>query len=219
MAYFIDQKFIFIFFVSILVTFFSILLFKPLAIKLSIVDRPSERKIHSGEIPVIGGISIFIGVYISMLGEYSDDNILIAFMVSGFLILVLGFIDDCSPLPVIIRILLQIVIVSSMVWFTGLKFENFGNSFDLINQISLGYLGYPITILGIVFVTNAYNLMDGSDGVACSLCFLALIGINMNNILYGNFYFNPISIALAGCLIPFLWFNLIKTNKKNISRR
>ena len=96
-----------------------------------------------------------------MLGEYSDDAILIAFMVTGFLILVLGFIDDCSPLPVITRILLQIVIVSSMVWFTGLKFENFGNSFDLINQISLGYLGYPITILGIVFVTNAYNFMDG----------------------------------------------------------
>lgn len=215
-CYLLDQNLILIFSVSILTTFSSIILLRPFAIKLGIVDKPSERKTHSGYIPVIGGVSIFIGFYVSLIGEYTNDNILIAFVLSSFLILVLGFIDDCYPLSATLKILVQIIIVSSMVYFTGLKFETFGHSFGLTNQISLGVFSYPITILGIVFVTNAYNLMDGTDGVASCLVLLAIIGINIIDLPYGSFYPNTVSVALIGSLIPFLWFNIIKNSEKKI---
>ena len=212
----IDQKLFLIFFVSTLATFLSILIFRPFAKKLGIVDKPSKRKTHSGDIPLIGGISIFIGFYISLIGEYTDNNILLAFILSSFFIFLLGFIDDCYPLSPKIRIIIQIFIVSLMVWYTGLKFDTFGHSFGLSNQLDLGIFSYPITILGIVFVTNAYNLMDGADGVAGGLVFLALIGISSIEIFFGILYLNPVLVALSGCLIPFMWFNLTKITKNKI---
>jgi len=195
---------------------FSILLLSPLAKRLGIVDRPSKRKIHLGNIPMIGGICIFFGVLISTILYLRDDNILIALMISSLFILVLGFIDDCHPLPVILRIVIQFVIVSLMIWYTDLRFETFGHSFGLPNQISLGFLAYPFTILGIVFVTNAFNLMDGADGVTSGLTFLAIIGINIVEILFVGLSFNLMSLALAGSLIPFIWFNLLKLSKNKV---
>ena len=212
----IISKFIFVFLISFLVTMASIVLLRPFAKKIGIVDKPSKRKIHQGNIPMIGGICIFIGVLTSAILYLRDDNILMALLVSGFFILLLGFIDDCYPLPVILRIIIQFVIVSLMISYTELKFETFGHSFGLPNQIPLGFLSYPFTVVGIVFVTNSFNLMDGADGVTGGLILLAIIGINIIEILFGNLNLNIISLALAGGLIPFIWFNLVKSSKIKI---
>ena len=100
-------------------------------------------------------------------------------------------------------ILIQILIVSSMIFISDLKFSTFGHSFGLQNQIYLGLLSYPITILGMLFVTNAFNLMDGSDGITAGLALLVLIGINFAQILSGGYSFNLLSIALLSSLIPY----------------
>ena len=189
---------------------------RPLAISFNIVDKPSKRKTHKGSIPLIGGLAIIIGVYISTLSEFFDKDIFIIFMVSAFLILVLGFVDDCYPLSANVRILIQILIISSMIYISDLKFTTFGHSFGLKNQIHLGLLSYPITILGVLFVTNAFNLMDGSDGITGGLALLVLIGINLLEILSDNHNFNLLSIALFGSLIPYLWFNFKKSAKSKI---
>ncbi|MDB9872199.1 undecaprenyl/decaprenyl-phosphate alpha-N-acetylglucosaminyl 1-phosphate transferase [Alphaproteobacteria bacterium] len=212
----LDQKIIFILIISSLVTLATILLLRPLAIKLGIVDMPTKRKLHQGNIPIIGGICIFIGMLVSIILELRNENVLIVVIVSSFCILILGFIDDCRPLSVIIKVLFQLTIVSLMVWFTQLNFDTFGHSFGLTKQISLGFLSYPVTIVGIVFVTNAFNLMDGSDGLAGSLAFLAIIGINIVEFIFLGSSFNIISLAIAGSLIPFLWFNLTKLYKHKI---
>lgn len=212
----IDQKLFLIFFISILVTFFSITILRPFAKELGVVDKPSKRKKHSGDIPLIGGISIFIGFNIALIGEYTDNNIIIAFISGSFFIFLLGLIDDCYPLSAKLRIFTQIIIVSLMVWYTELKLETFGHSFGLSNQINLGIFSYPITILGIVFVTNSYNLMDGADGVASALVLLALISISIVIILSGLAYLNPIIVALIGSLMPFIWFNLTQVTKNKI---
>ena len=212
----IISKLISVFIISFLITLASILLLRPCAQKVGIVDKPSKRKIHQGNIPMIGGICIFIGVLTSAILYLRDDNILMALIVSGFFILLLGFIDDCYPLPVMLRIIIQFVIVSLMVSYTELRFETFGHSFGLPNQISLGLLSYPFTIVGIVFVTNSFNLMDGADGVTGSLTFLAIMGINIIEILFTDLNLNIISLALAGSLIPFIWFNLVKSSKIKI---
>ncbi len=205
-----------IFLISFFVSFVSIYVIRPFSKKFKIVDEPSERKVHKGKIPLIGGISIFIGVYISILGQLIDNNIFLGYMLSAFLILLLGFIDDCHPLSAKVRILIQIIIVTSMVWFTKLKFETIGHSFGLDTQINLGLFSYPITILGMVFVTNAFNLMDGADGIAGSLAILALIGININKLISLDYNFNFLSVALFASLLPYLWFNLFSPTKKKI---
>ena len=84
-----------------------------------------------------------------------------------------------------------------MILVTELKFDTFGHSFGLNEQINLGYFAYPITILGVLFVTNAFNLMDGGDGISGSLVCVALIGINIIKISLlehnYNFFCNSIN--------------------------
>ncbi len=212
----IDLKIISVFLLSFFLTLISIIFLRSLAKKLKIVDVPSKRKTHKGNIPLIGGFAIFISVYISISTESIDNDILIIFMISAFLILLLGFVDDCYPLSANVRILIQILIISLMIFISDLKFSTFGHSFGLQNQIQLGLLSYPITILGMLFVTNAFNLMDGSDGITAGLALLALIGINLVQILSGGNSFNLLSIALFGSLLPYLWFNLAKSSKTKI---
>tara|TARA_A100001015_G_C14999930_1_gene718025 strand:- start:1085 stop:2044 length:960 start_codon:yes stop_codon:yes gene_type:complete len=189
---------------------------RPLARKLKIVDSPSQRKKHLGNIPLIGGISILLGVYFSIIGQIIDNNIFLGYMYGGLMILIIGFIDDCYPFSAIFRVLIQILIVSFVIWMTELKFDTFGHSFGLNDQIYLGYFSYPITVLGIVFVTNALNLMDGADGITGSLIIVAIMGMNVFGLLLNDFNFNPLSLALLGSLIPYLWFNITKTIKDKI---
>ena len=107
----VDQTIIFIFLLSLLITLLSILILRPFARKFKVVDEPSKRKSHQGKIPLIGGLAIFLGVYVSVLGHFLDNNTYICFMISGFLMLILGFIDDCFPLSAKLKILCQIAII------------------------------------------------------------------------------------------------------------
>ena len=209
----LDFNLILIFLASSLVTLVSIIFLLPVARKLNFVDVPSDRKHHLGKVPLIGGLSILIGAYVSVFGSVSDNNIFLTYMICAFFILILGLIDDIHPLSPEIRLILQIVIIFINLYLTGLKFDTFGHSFGLKTQIELGFFAYPITVLGILLITNAFNLMDGADGVSGILAIVALLGINLIEILSFN-NFNPLNLALIGSLIPFLLFNLMKSKNK-----
>ena len=210
----IDLNLIYIFLLSSLITLIAILFLLPVARKLNIVDTPSQRKSHLGKIPLIGGLSILIGVYLSVIGSLIDDNIFVIYMVCGFFILILGLIDDCYPLSPKIRIIIQTAIILITIELTELKFDTLGHSFGLNTQINLGFFSYPITILGMLIVTNTFNLMDGADGVTGILVILAILGITLIEILSKNNNLNPLFLALIGSLITFLRFNLIKSKDK-----
>lgn len=206
---------IFVLFYAFFITLFLIFLLKPISKKLRFVDIPNQRKMHEGNISLIGGICIFFGVILSTLPYVIDNNILVTILIGSFFIMLLGFIDDCHPLSPILKILVQLIIVFIIIISTNLKFETFGHSFGLSNQIQLGIFSYPITILGVIFVINAFNLMDGADGVAGSLALLAVVGINIVKVVFIDFKLDILSLALSGSLLIFIWFNLkIKTDNK-----
>lgn len=210
----LDINLIFILLASSLITLVSIIFLLPIARKFGLVDSPSDRKFHLGKVPLIGGLSIFIGVFVSVFESLTDNNIFLIYMASSFFILILGLIDDCHPLSPKIRLIVQTVVILITLELTGLKFGTLGHSFGLKTQIDLGFFAYPITVLGILLVTNAFNLMDGSDGVTAILAMVALFGINLIEILSFNNNFNPLNLAIIGSLIPFLNFNLIKSKNK-----
>ena len=205
---------IFIFLFSLSMTLTSIIILLPVARKFKLVDVPTERKSHLGKVPLIGGLSILIGVYVSVLGSLIDSNIFVIYMISAFSILILGLIDDLNPLSPKIRIIIQTVIILITIDLTELKFDTLGHSFGLNTQINLGFFSYAITVLGMLLVTNAFNLMDGADGVTAVLAILALLGINLIEIFSHKNNFNPLCLALIGSLISFLRFNLINSKNK-----
>ena len=196
---------------SSLVTLIAVMSLLPVARKFKLVDSPSQRKYHSGNVPLIGGLSILIGVYVSVSRSLIYDDIFLIYLISAFFILILGLLDDFNPLSPKIRIIIQTVIILVTIELTALKFDTLGHSFGLDTQINLGFFSYPITVLGMLLVTNAFNLMDGTDGVAAVLVILALLGINLTEIVSQHSNFNPLCLALIGSLISFLRFNLIKS--------
>ena len=137
---------------------------------------------------MIGGVCIFLGVLISSIIYLGNNNILMSLIVSSLFMLLLGFVLLLST-SVFLRFLTQFVIVSIMVWYTGLRFETFGHSFGLSEQISLVFI-LSFNNYRNNFVTNAFNLMDGADGVTGCLSVLAIVGINFVEILYGGNNFN-----------------------------
>jgi len=203
-----------VFLLSSLITLISIIILLPIARKFNLVDIPSKRKSHLGSVPLIGGLSILMGVYVSTFGSLVDNDIFLIYMTSAFFILVLGLIDDFYPLSPKIRLAIQTVIILITLELTGLKFDTLGHSFGFKTQINLGFFAYPVTILGMLLVTNAFNLMDGADGVTGILAILALSVIFLIEILSLNINSNPLILALIGSLIPFLSFNLIKSKNK-----
>jgi len=209
-----DLNHIFILLLSSFITLTSIIILLPLARKLNLVDIPTERKSHLGKVPLIGGLSILIGVYVSVLGSLLDDNTFVTYMVSAFFILIVGLIDDRYPLSPKLRIILQIIIILITIELTELRFDTLDHSFGLNTQINLGYFSYPVTVFGMLLVTNAFNLMDGADGVTAMLAIFVLLGINLIEILTLNYNFSPLNLALIGSLIPFLKFNLINSKNK-----
>lgn len=193
--------------ISLLITF----LITPFIIKISEdlkfgLAHPSERKIHKTAIPQLGGISIFLGFLCGVFFFLKLDRQMIGIIICGFLILILGILDDVFEFKAKIKLLGQIFISLVLILFS-VKINFLTNPFG--GMFSLGSLGIIITILWVVGITNAVNLIDGIDGLACGICliaaatffFLALNEKNPNeNILL-------MCSGLSGVSLGFLYYN------------
>lgn len=193
---------------SFISTFISIILLRPLSFVLGLVDIPNDRKLHQTNIPCIGGICIFIGLLTSQFYVNEFDKFSIVLLVTSFVILTLGVIDDLLNLGAMLRLLIQILVALVMISFSDIKLESFGNIFGLSSPLDIGVLSIPITVIAVVSLINAFNMTDGIDGLAGSLALIAFggifcfeglpIGLNLTNIILG----------IIASLIPFLIFNL-----------
>ena len=125
----LDFSLIFNFLASSSITLISIIFLLPVARKFKLVDTPSVRKSHLGNVPLVGGLSILIGVYTSTSGSLIDDTIFLTYMASAFSILIVGLTDDFHPLTPKMRLIIQTVIILITLDLTGLKFETLGKTF------------------------------------------------------------------------------------------
>tara|TARA_B100001540_G_scaffold317274_1_gene349770 strand:- start:894 stop:1943 length:1050 start_codon:yes stop_codon:yes gene_type:complete len=182
------------------------------ALKHHFVDRPSTRKQHSTVVPLSGGISIYLGSLLFLFVAVPlNNNLFYLFLTSSF-IFITGLIDDLKGLTAKTRILIQIFSCLTLIFGSGLYLESFGNLFGL-GEIELGLWGIPLTIFCIVGVTNAFNMIDGLDGLAGSVFINAILGIFLFQIvqfktLYVYFFYNQFLLFLLVASIPYMIFNL-----------
>lgn len=185
-------------------------------------DIPDSRKIHKSAIPRLGGISFMPSMFIAFaiaLSAISVTNKLITiniwslyFLISILLIYVMGIIDDVVGLSPLIKFIVQIV-AACFLPFSGLYINNL-YGFLGIHEIPY-LLGFPLTVLVIVFIDNAINLIDGIDGLAASLSIMALAGF-LYIFSYQEVWAYAILIAgLIGVLVAFLYFNIFGDVNKN----
>ncbi|MBO9488996.1 UDP-N-acetylglucosamine--undecaprenyl-phosphate N-acetylglucosaminephosphotransferase [Endozoicomonas sp. G2_1] len=192
---------------SFIFAYLAIKVFKPVAINVGLVDKPNERKHHSGHIPLIGGISIFIAVLFSSLIWLPNTIELRMYLIASAMMVFIGAIDDKKDISVRIRIVGQIIIASLMIYGVGAYISNLGNLFTLGN-INLGVLGIFFTYFCIIVTINAFNMIDGIDGLIGSLSINTFVSIAILFLLSGNKELISYPLILAVATLPYLMFNL-----------
>ncbi len=196
--------------VAFLVSFASTPTVIAIANKIKAIDVPRDsRRVHKRPIPLIGGLAIFYGFVLSVASFAILDRQTIGLLIGSFIMVVVGIIDDKKDLDAKIKLIFQIIAALVVMYF-GIRIDCVTNPFSSWigpSHIELGIWSYPITMLWIVGITNAINLIDGLDGLAVGVSSIASVALLSLTLLSRNINTAVITAALAGACIGFLPYN------------
>jgi UDP-GlcNAc:undecaprenyl-phosphate/decaprenyl-phosphate GlcNAc-1-phosphate transferase len=197
----------------LLVTILFMFALRPMARGMGLIDRPGGRKMHIGEVPVIGGLAMAGGLAVAALYSYSALRGFPFFLTATALLVFIGALDDRYDLPAFARFLAQICAALLMVGGAGVAAVDIGQPF-FGEFVELGWLSTPFSIVIVLTAINAINMFDGSDGVAGSQALIALVLMVIACIVSGSLSCLPFALGLMGCVVGFLIFNwpLKRTN-------
>lgn len=188
-----------------------------------IVDNPDARKLQSAPVPVMGGIAVFFGLVsglftfyaLSSIGSHpmvvKDSGVGVVILASAIM-LYIGALDDIFDLSPLFRFAMQIIVVMGLIISNGLCIDSFHGLWG-IEKIP-GYISLPLTVFACVGIINAYNLIDGVNGLSSGLCMVLswIIGV----IFFKRFDFGNAAFAFcyATSLIPFYLHNVFGKESK-----
>jgi UDP-GlcNAc:undecaprenyl-phosphate GlcNAc-1-phosphate transferase len=175
-----------------------------------------ERDLHETPLPRLGGVPIFLSFLISIavallagwhfpaLAVGSSIRTLLTILVSGTLIFLLGIYDDIRSVGPYTKFAVQGV-AAIMLFAGGLRISNLPLLFGARH---LAWpIGLPITVLWVIGITNAFNLIDGLDGLAAGSALFSTLVVFVVAIFNGSSLVSLLTIALAGAILGFLRFN------------
>lgn len=192
---------------AFLLAFLSTPFVKKLAKKIGAIDIPKDkRRMHTDSVPLIGGLAIFLGFLVSTLLFTKIDSRITAILAGAIIMVVLGVFDDKYALGAKFKLVIQIIAAAIPV-IAGVRIERIILPFLKSGGIEFGWLAYPITILWIVALTNAVNLIDGLDGLAAGVSAIASFSMFLIALMQGNFTIAVMSAALVGSCCGFLPYN------------
>ena len=198
-------------FIIVIVTFLASLILVPIVKKIAIhinaMDEPNERKIHKVPMPRLGGLAIFLAFLLGYMlyGEISTQ--MLSILIGSFLLILVGIVDDIHSVKARYKLIVQIVAAAIVVLYGDLSFTEL--SVFGYNIYFNDFFGALLSILFIVAITNAINLIDGLDGLAAgisSIYFLtiAIIAFILNRIGGLDVI---ISLIMLGSTLGFLFHN------------
>jgi UDP-GlcNAc:undecaprenyl-phosphate GlcNAc-1-phosphate transferase len=170
-------------------------------------DKPCHRKQHQKHTPLIGGISIYFAILVTLF--FNDNPIAnqTAFITAATLLVCVGLIDDYKGLSVKIRLVAQITAALIMAEFAGIKITNIG---DLLGfgDIQLGGFATAFTVFAVVGGINAFNMVDGIDGLAGSLALVSITSIAAVSWILQDWTLVKYCLIFMAAILAFLLFNL-----------
>ena len=199
--------------VAFLASIFTIKVLLPLAPQIGLIDYPTDRKNHSGAIPLIGGISIFIGVLIASTLFVPQSQLLNLYLISSAILVFIGTLDDIYDLKVAPRMLAQALIASIMVFGGGIYISDFGNLFAL-GDVDIGLYGIIFTVLAVITAINAFNMIDGIDGLAGAMSINSILCIAILSSLAEGQRDILLPLILVVATIPYLFYNVKRRKTK-----
>lgn len=199
-----------LFLISGVVSMFLIPLFAILAKKTSLVDKPNYRKVHVNAVPLIGGISIAVSVLFALILNLSFLSVLkehLFMLISAYVLLIMGVIDDRFDLKATYKLAVQLLL-AYLVTSNGIRITSFYGVLGIYELPVI--IQYALTIIVITGVINAYNLMDGIDGLAGTLSFIGILSFSALAFLSNQTYLVMLLVSIAGAILGFLKKNLSK---------
>jgi UDP-GlcNAc:undecaprenyl-phosphate GlcNAc-1-phosphate transferase len=196
------------------VTVAAMLALRPIAYVVDLLDRPGGHKTHHGEVPVIGGLAMLLGLVVGLCSTPEVLGTLSSFLVSATVLVVVGMLDDRFGLPPTTRLVAQFAAVLPMYFGAGVRLENLG---DLLGNGALhtGAGSFFVTATVTVAAINSFNMLDGLDGVAGGVAFVSLAWILSIAIPAAGPVLLIMAAALMGCVAGFLVFNLpVQANRR-----
>ncbi|MDD7417188.1 MAG: MraY family glycosyltransferase [Treponemataceae bacterium] len=177
--------------------------------KLKLYDTIDERKVHKGNISRLGGIGITLAFSVSVIILHFTGQLdslkqnLIFVVVATVIITTMGIVDDIKTLSAKVKLLIQIA-AAILVLFGDYKFSNISIG---VYSLNIGYFAYPLTLIWIIGVTNAVNLLDGIDGQCGTVAILCSLTFCMFFFREGNTAAMAICLCFSCAILGFLLFN------------
>ena len=196
--------------VAFLVALVATPVVKSLAFKMGAVDVPKDnRRMHDHPIPRMGGLAIYLGFLLSVLIFLDLTPSMRGMLLGATIIVVLGIFDDIYALGAKLKFLIQIGAALVAV-LSGNVIETLSNPNVFSSNLywDLGWLSIPVTVLWIVAITNAVNLIDGLDGLACGVSTISALTMLVISLAVADAPVAIVMAALAGGCIGFLPYNL-----------
>jgi UDP-GlcNAc:undecaprenyl-phosphate GlcNAc-1-phosphate transferase len=198
---------------ALILSLFIIPLLRSIAFKIQLVDKPNFRKVHHNHIPLVGGLGLAITTAFALLPSLMmgiNFYPIAAILVGAIVMLVMGVLDDKMDIRASLKLLIQLIL-AHYIYANGIRIDSFYGIMG-INEIP-EFAAYFLTIIIITGVVNAFNLMDGIDGLASGLAIVSLIVFSQIAFFLDNSALGLLLITLTGSLIGFLRFNFSKKSK------
>lgn len=195
--------------IALAVTLFSIFSLRPVARRLGLVDKPGGRKAHKGRVPLIGGLCFFLGTVAGLTYLGYVDAFVASLLVPCALIVMTGAVDDLNNMSVRSRLIIQACTAWLVIGATGIYLDSAGHLLGEGIDLQLGLLGIPITIVAVIGLVNAFNMMDGIDGLAAGMAMVSIGTI----LLFAGGSWPALGVVLLlqvlfAALVPYLAVNL-----------
>jgi len=184
------------FFASLMLALMLTPIVRSVAIRYGFVALPREDRWHSTPTALLGGVGIFLAYALPLSFLISDDPALLPLLVGAGVMFLVGLVDDVLHLKPYSKLVGQII-AACIVMASGLR----------IGLTSLEIFNVFVTLIWIVGITNAFNLLDNMDGLATGTGCIAAFCLFLAGLMTGNTLIAVSAVGLCGAFLGFLWFN------------
>lgn len=207
--------------VPLLIAFIVVYIIYPyilkMAFKTSWMDNPDPRKQQKKPIPVLGGLTVFIGMVTatlisSLAGFFTQTQGVLLYYIGFVLLIVTGMLDDKFNIKATIRLLIEITLILAYISITGIYID------DLQGFLGIGKISEPVAItlsvIAGVGLINAINMIDGINGLSSGFSMLTLLLFSRMFYAAGSMNEVILSLIAVGSLIPFFLHNVFGKKSK-----
>lgn len=201
-------------FSTLLLSLASLVCMRRVAFRYGLVDKPSARKQHSGDIPFIGGIAIFVTIYFLGLAEPAFLPYQDAYFISSAILIGVGTLDDKYDIPAKYRLVMLLGLSFWLVNYQSVELKNLGDLLGLGSVIIEDH-SLLLTTLAIIGCVTAFNMIDGADGLLGGVSSVSFAALGLLFYLAGETLLALFCLLFVIAMVPYLVCNLELLRKQH----